>query len=86
MIKRDLALGLFGRAHVVAATIVADGMLQCKTSEGRMMRGYQVHLLKKNPLLPVSCKIMHSAPMGTVGEAQNKSAGVMCDAGGFCLK
>jgi hypothetical protein len=33
MIERDLALGLFGPRMVVAATIVADGMLQCKTSE-----------------------------------------------------
>jgi hypothetical protein len=56
MIERDLALGLFGRVHVVAATIVAEGMLQCKASKSRVIPGIRFRLLKKNPLLVSAAK------------------------------
>jgi hypothetical protein len=85
MIERDPALGLSGRAHIVAATIVADGMLQCKASEGRVIRGYRVPSAQKES---TACSQLQNYALRADGDRRggtNKSAGIVRDAGGLCL-
>jgi len=49
LIGVDHAAGRSGRTHVAAATIVAEGILQCKASKAGSF-GIGFRLLKKNPL------------------------------------
>jgi len=55
LIGVDHAAGRSGRTHVAAATIVAEGMLQCKASKAGSF-GIGFRLLKKNPLSVAAVK------------------------------
>jgi hypothetical protein len=56
MIGADRAAGRSGRTDVVAAAIVAEGILQCKASKSQGNFGIGLNLLKKNPLHAAAAK------------------------------
>lgn len=85
MIGADRAAGRSGRTDVVAVTIVAEAILQCKASKSRVS-DIRFRLPKKNPLPGVSRKMMHGCAGRDITGLKTKAVGIVGDADGFCLE